>query len=212
MPPPKLWISLWIIGTFGGSILGTTLAFCIGPLIKPLTYDQFYLQFIIFGACLGLIQWIAALKSIVNGLAWTLATIVASVLTLAALVYANSHQFIAPILDYYNLGCLSNSCDSYKLHETWFMGTAVIVIIISLSTALPTGIVLLRYSSRIYMWVLGIVIASAAGILAYVAYAVSFRGILADLFYIALLGPLIIAIISAPFAYITLQKPAKLRH
>src|SRR5262249_39330483 len=147
---------------------------CLGLLLR--FGDPTPLVIVALGICIGFSQWAIALKGIVNGVSWTLATVIASLMIVAAQNYIANQQLIPPILDYYNPGCLSASCDSYKLAETWLTGTIIIIFIASLSVALPTGIVLSRDSARIYIWLFGIIVASTVGVLGYIALSVNIRG------------------------------------
>jgi hypothetical protein len=158
----------------------------------------------------GLFQWWAALKGIVSGIAWSLATGLAGVLVVVATVFVSNLNLFPPILHYYNPGCLSAGCDMLILDEKWIVGVGVLGLIVGLSAALPTGIVLSRYGSRVYMWLLGCLLAALLSLLAYIPFALV-PGPGDTFLYFTVIGPVIIAVILAPFVYVTLHEPARLQ-
>jgi hypothetical protein len=203
------WMIRWIIGSVSGWVIGLAIGFGVRALSAPESFyqfDQSYLGYPILGICVGLLQWRVALKGIVNGVAWTSATGLASVLIAASLIFVESQQLIPPILEYYNPGCLSASCDSFTLRETWFFGVVVLSFIGGLSVALPTGFVLVLagYGSKIYVWVFGSFLASVLGLLAYMPISLG-PGYDGTYCYLALIGPMVIAAVSAPFLDVALS-------
>jgi hypothetical protein len=206
----RAWMTLWIIGSMSGWVIGFAVTFLVGLLSNSKAFGQPYLPFLIFGICVGLLQWRVALKGIVNGVAWVFATGLASVLIVASYGFAASQQLIPSIMHYYNPGCLSASCDSYALDDTWLGGVVVVSLIGGLSAALPTGLVLSRYGFNIYLWVFGSLLASLVGVLLYIPFAVG-PGYVGSLSYLAVIGPLVIAVISAPFLYATPHEPIRLQ-
>jgi hypothetical protein len=198
MPSPKSWMSLWVIGTVGGAWLGSLTMFGLALLTKG-SAEQSYLLVIVFGICIGFCQWAVALRGIVNGLAWTVATSTASLLI--ALAFDGTHQLIPQILEYYNPGCLSASCDSYRLSDGWAIGTLLSIIIVVIAIALPTGVVLSRHASKLYMWILGSIIGSIVWVLGFILISVSIPGGFEELCWSSLILPIVIALITAPFIY-----------
>ncbi len=206
------WMIRWIIGSVSGWAIGLAISFLVRQLSNPDSFDGSYWGYVILGICAGLLQWRVALKGMVNGVAWTIATGLAGVLIATSLVFAANEQLIPPILQYYNPGCLSASCDSFALRDTWFFGVVELSLIGGISVALPTGFVLVisRYGSRVYMWLFGSLLASWLGLLAYLPFAMG-PGPDGTFCYLALLGPIVIAAISAPFLYVTLHPPTRLQ-
>lgn len=202
------WMIRWIIGSMSGWAIGLAIDFWVRESVNRSSFDRSYVGYVILGISVGLLQWRIALKGILNGVAWTIATGLASVLIATVLVFASNERFIPPSLQYFNSGCLSASCDSFTLRETWFFGVVVLSLIGGLSVAVPTGFVLVlsRHSSRIYLWLFGSLLASLLGLLAYLPFAMG-PGSNGTLFYLALIGPVVIAAISAPFLYVTLHRP-----
>jgi hypothetical protein len=209
IPAPKSWMSLWVIGTVGGSFFGLVIGFGLELLLR--FRDPAFLIVAVLGLCIGLLQWAVALKGIVNGVAWILATTIASTLILIVLIFVEASGLVPPVLVYYNPGCLSASCDSSRLDEAWLSGAVVSIFIISLATVLPTSIVLSHYSARIYVWILGGVVTSMSGVIIVIVTYVIIQRDWETLSWLTLTEPLILGLISAPFAYITLKEPAKVR-
>jgi hypothetical protein len=209
----RAWMSLWIIGSVCGWMIGFAVNLSLS-LLRPEFNGQFsFLPFLVFGICVGLLQWSVALRDIVKAVEWTFATTLASFLVGASLIFASNLQLIPQVLEYFNPGCLSASCDRYKLHATWISGTVVFSLIVGLSAALPTGFVLSRYGSRVYLWVFGCILASLTGVLAYLPFALSFGSavIVTAFCCFPLIGPILVATVSAPFIDATLREPARLQ-
>jgi len=199
----------WMMHWIGGSMIGWTIGFAINFLARQLLgtsdFDRSYVGYAIFGVCVGFFQWRNTLRKYVNGVAWTTATGLAGVLLASSLIFASSQQLIPPILEYYNPGCLSDSCDSFALVETWTVGIGKLGVIGGLSVAIPTSIVLVlsRYGSRVYVWLFGSLLASLTGLLLYLPFGMG-PGYDGTLFYLVLLGPMVVAASSGPFLYVAL--------
>jgi hypothetical protein len=201
------WMVLWVIGSMIGSVIGLVLTYFFASLLSN---SIPFLPFLIFGMCVGLFQWLLVLKGIVNGVAWILATGLASTLIAASSGFASSLNLIPPIMHYYNPGCLSASCDSFALDDTWLWGVVVVGLIGGLSAALPTGLVLSRYGSNIHIWVFGCLLTSLLSVLSYIPFGLG-PGYWAAYCYLGIIGPLAIAVISAPFVHATLREPTTLQ-
>jgi hypothetical protein len=158
---------------------------------------------VIVGAFVGLLQWRLALKDMVDRIAWILAILIANSLIVVVNILATSGQLIPKIFEYYSVG-LCASCDLARLHETWFSGTLLYSIMAGLAAVVPTGVVLFRTCSRPpNLWLLGGVLAFlAANLLRIPLYLSSEFWVVHSYF---LIGPLVIALISAPFLYATLH-------
>jgi hypothetical protein len=213
------WMRLWIIGSMAGwatawavNVL-LSFVFRLSGSLDRLLYDQPFVGYAIFGVCVGVVQWRVALRGVLNGTAWAIALGIASILLAASFVFASSHQLLPPILQYRNLGCLSASCDSYILRSTWLSGIAVLGVIGGLSVAIPTSCVLAlsRHGARVHIWVLGCLLASFLGLLAYLPFILLPGPILCSICFVVIVGPLVIAAISAPFFRLALQEPMGLQ-
>jgi hypothetical protein len=198
--PDKSWIILWITGSVSGWLLGVVI-----NLVTRATARSDLWPFLILGICLGLIQWVVALRGLVNGIAWVFATAIASIFVVEAIAFAANHQLIPQVFEYYNPGCLSASCDAYTLYNTWISGSIVYGLIASLAAILPTGVVLLVYGTKLHIWIVGGILSSVAGVLAYIPFAL-IPGSSATYLYLVCIGPIVIAAVSAPFIRISLQK------
>ena len=202
------WIILWIIGSMMGWVVGIVITFAIRVWSGWRIVDPFYGDFYIFGICIGIFQWLVALRGKINGVAWTFATLLSSVLIVAYLNIANNEQLIPPITQYRNLGCLSDSCDSFMLRDTWFSGVLIYGLIGGLAVATPTSVILCwsGYGSKIYRWWIGCILASVLGLLVYLPFMLgdAFVGIFC---YVGIVGPLVMAVLSAPFLDFTLHRP-----
>jgi hypothetical protein len=198
MAPDKAWMMLWIVSSTAGLLLGAVIGQCVFVLLMRMGFAAFgaILHIIIIGVCIGLLQWLTVLRGIVNGLAWITACGLASILIAVVL----SHPMTATIFKSNNTGCL---------------GVAGVSVAVGLAGALPTGIVLSRYSSKVYLWVLGTILAPLAGILSFIPLALVLSGedemvgIIVGCCNFAIITPTIISAVLARFIYNTLKEAAR---
>ncbi len=202
----KAWMFLWVVGTVSGWILNLVIAFILNRLLPVYDVRQFpylpFLPFLTTGMCLGLLQWRVALKGIVNGVAWISATTLAGFLVALSIEFVQSQRIIAVLLP----GCLSVSCDTFTLYTIQILSVVILSVAYGLAAALPTGLVLSRYGSRIYLWVLGCILASLLGILTYIFF-LKVPDLCPMLLSFAVIDPMVIAAVSAPFLRLALEVP-----
>jgi hypothetical protein len=205
----------WIISSTVGALIALV-AFLVIP-FSLFSVDSIpnsilgFVMGILMGTSVGLFQWLFALRGRVYGAAWLFATALAGIILAASSQYADREHLLPQILEYYNPGCLSLSCDSYTLHETWFSGILIYGLIGGLSAALPTSIALgwSGYHSKLPMWWIGCILASVLGLLAYIPVALIPGPVFSNLLNVfcsaGILVPFATAVILAPFIKFVLR-------
>jgi ABC-type uncharacterized transport system permease subunit len=110
-----MWTRMWTIGTVGGWIAGAVVAAFIRTSTGTMPVTLFHAM--IVGAFVGLLQWHLALSLDMKRIAWVLAIVLANCLIVLTADFAERHQLIPQVFDYYSVG-LCASCDLVRLHET----------------------------------------------------------------------------------------------